>query len=100
LPCAAVTLIGAKQVAQATLCGSSSAVSCSMILPRYPRRSGKAPGAIWRPGCRTELAIRCSPRFQGKPSNADSFRWALQLSRHGRVIVVDNVVRDGAVLDA
>ena len=31
-----------------------------------------------------------------KPSNADYFAWALKLSRRGSLIVIDNVVRDGA----
>ena len=35
-----------------------------------------------------------------KVSNADYFRWALKLSHRGSVIVVDNVVRDGEVIDA
>ena len=35
-----------------------------------------------------------------KPSNPDYFRWALKLSRRGSLIVVDNVVRKGAVIDA
>lgn len=35
-----------------------------------------------------------------KPSNTDYFLWALKLSRPGSLIVVDNVVRNGAVLDA
>jgi predicted O-methyltransferase YrrM len=35
-----------------------------------------------------------------KPSNADYFTWALKLSRVGSLIIVDNVVRDGAVTDA
>ena len=35
-----------------------------------------------------------------KVSNADYFRWALKLSRPGSVIVVDNVVRHGEVIDA
>lgn len=35
-----------------------------------------------------------------KPSNPDYFAWALKLSRRGTVIVVDNVVRKGAVADA
>ncbi|WP_438029583.1 O-methyltransferase [Sorangium sp. So ce233] len=35
-----------------------------------------------------------------KPSNPDYFAWALKLSRRGSVIVVDNVVRKGAVVDA
>ncbi|NIH87660.1 class I SAM-dependent methyltransferase [Amycolatopsis granulosa] len=35
-----------------------------------------------------------------KPNNPEYFRWALRLSRPGSVIVVDNVVRDGALADA
>lgn len=35
-----------------------------------------------------------------KRSNPDYLRWALRLSRPGSVIVVDNVVREGRVLDA
>jgi predicted O-methyltransferase YrrM len=35
-----------------------------------------------------------------KPSNPDYFAWALKLSRPGSVIIIDNVVRDGAVIDA
>src|SRR5262249_18682814 len=35
-----------------------------------------------------------------KPGNADYFAWALRLSRRGSLIVVDNVVRKGAVVDA
>ncbi len=34
-----------------------------------------------------------------KPSNPDYFRWALKLSRRGSLIVVDNVVRKGGVID-
>ena len=35
-----------------------------------------------------------------KPGNADYFRWAVRLSRPGTMIIVDNVVRAGAVIDA
>ena len=35
-----------------------------------------------------------------KPSNPEYFAWALKLSRRGTVIVIDNVVRSGAVADA
>ena len=35
-----------------------------------------------------------------KQNNPDYFAWALKLSRLGSLIVVDNVVRNGAVLDA
>ncbi len=34
-----------------------------------------------------------------KPSTADYFDWAVRLSHPGTVIVVDNVVRQGAILD-
>lgn len=35
-----------------------------------------------------------------KPSNPAYWEWALQLTRPGSLIVADNVVRDGAVVDA
>ena len=35
-----------------------------------------------------------------KPPTAEYFQWALKLSRPGGVIIVDNVVREGAILDA
>jgi predicted O-methyltransferase YrrM len=35
-----------------------------------------------------------------KPSIPEYFDWSLKLARSGSVIVVDNVVRDGAVIDA
>ena len=35
-----------------------------------------------------------------KQNNAEYFAWALELSRPGSVIIVDNVVRGGAVADA
>jgi predicted O-methyltransferase YrrM len=35
-----------------------------------------------------------------KPSYPDYLGWALRLSRRGSVLVADNVVRDGAVIDA
>lgn len=34
-----------------------------------------------------------------KPSNLDYFAWALKLTRRGGLIIVDNVVRSGAVVD-
>lgn len=35
-----------------------------------------------------------------KPKNPEYFKWALQLSRVGSMIIGDNVVRNGAVVDA
>jgi len=34
-----------------------------------------------------------------KPSNPDYFTWALRLTRPGSLVVIDNVVRDGAIVD-
>ncbi len=35
-----------------------------------------------------------------KPSTPDYFDWAVKLARKGTLIVVDNVVREGAILPA
>jgi predicted O-methyltransferase YrrM len=35
-----------------------------------------------------------------KPSNPDYFSWAMRMARPGTIIVVDNVVREGKVIDA
>ena len=35
-----------------------------------------------------------------KTSNADYFAWAVRLSRPGTLIIIDNVIRKGAVVDA
>jgi len=35
-----------------------------------------------------------------KPNNPAYFAWALELSHRGSVIIIDNVVRNGAVIDA
>jgi predicted O-methyltransferase YrrM len=34
-----------------------------------------------------------------KPNSAEYFRWALKLARRGSLIIADNVVRDGAIID-
>jgi predicted O-methyltransferase YrrM len=71
-------------------------------------RAGLAPRVDLRVG----RALDTLPQFENdepfdlvfidadKPSNADYFDWALKLSHPGSLIVVDNVARDGAVIDA
>ena len=61
---------------------------------------------------RVGRALDVLPRLEGgaafdlvfidadKPSNPDYFIWALRLTGPGSLIVIDNVVRDGAVADA
>ncbi len=52
------------------------------------------------------LAAESRPPFDltfidaDKVNTTEYFRWALQMSRPGSLIIVDNVVRDGAVADA
>ena len=35
-----------------------------------------------------------------KPGNADYFAWAMKMTRMGGLIIVDNVVREGEVINA
>lgn len=35
-----------------------------------------------------------------KPNNTEYVRWAIKLSHPGTLVIIDNVVRDGAVIDA
>ena len=68
-------------------------------------RAGLAPAVDVRVG----PALATLPQLEGpfdlsfidadKQNNAEYFRWALKLSRPGSVIVVDNVVREGRVVD-
>src|SRR5436190_1174735 len=64
------------------------------------------------PDAALEAALQASAAAEGrgpfdltfidadKPSTPEYFAWALKLSRRGSLIVVDNVVRNGAVADA
>jgi predicted O-methyltransferase YrrM len=53
-----------------------------------------------------QLATENRPPFNlifidaDKPSNPEYLSWALKLSRKGSLIIADNVVRDGAVIEA
>jgi len=59
---------------------------------------------------RVGKAVDTLPQLQGpfdlifidadKPSNPDYYGWAMKLARVGTIIVMDNVVRNGAVVDA
>lgn len=67
-------------------------------------------GVAKRVEIRVGAALDTLPSVQGpfdltfidadKQHNAEYFRWALKLSRPGALIVVDNVVREGRVIDA
>lgn len=117
--------ISAKRILEIGTLGGYSAVWMARALPADgklvsleidPRNAEVASRNIARAGLgdRVEIlvgpAISRLPALQGpfdlafidadKESNADYFDHAVRLSRPGGVIVVDNVVRNGAVIDA
>ena len=117
--------IGAKRILEIGTLGGYSAIWMARALPADgklvsleidPRNAEVASRNIARAGLgdRVEIlvgpAISRLPALQGpfdlafidadKESNADYFDHAVRLSRRGGVIVVDNVVRNGAVIDA
>jgi predicted O-methyltransferase YrrM len=117
--------IGAKRILEIGTLGGYSAIWMARALPAGgklvsleidPRNAEVASRNIARAGLsdRVEIivgpAISRLPSLHGpfdlafidadKESNADYFDHAVRLSRPGGVIVVDNVVRNGAVIDA
>ncbi|HYT65577.1 MAG TPA: O-methyltransferase [Vicinamibacterales bacterium] len=83
-----------------------------------PKHASVAAGNMQRAGVADRVEIRVGraidslPALEGgepfdlvfvdadKPSTPDYVRWALKLTRRGSVIIVDNVVRNGGILDA
>ncbi len=83
-----------------------------------PKHASVAAGNVQRAGVADRVEIRVGraidslPALEGgepfdlvfvdadKPSTPDYVRWALKLTRRGSVIIVDNVVRNGGILDA
>jgi predicted O-methyltransferase YrrM len=81
-----------------------------------PRHAAVASANIERAGLTGLVDVRVGPALEVLPSltgpfdlsfidadkenNAAYFDWALKLSRPGSLIIVDNVVREGAVIDA
>ena len=91
-----------------------------ITLESDPKHAEVARSNIARAGFGEVVEVRCTLAIDGlrqilndgegpfdlifidadKPSIPDYFWWALRLSRVGAVIIVDNVVRDGEVIDA
>ena len=81
-----------------------------------PERVETARANVARAGLTDVVEVRVGPALETLPEldgpfdlifldadkrgNPEYLRWALELSRPGSLIVADNVVRDGAVLDA
>ena len=118
-------MVGARRILEVGTLGGYSTIWLARALqpggelvtleinPRYAEvasanlaRAGLADGVNVRVGPALETLPTLAGPFDlvfidaDKPSNADYFAWAVKLSRPGTAIVVDNVVRDGAVIDA
>jgi predicted O-methyltransferase YrrM len=85
-----------------------------------PRHADIARSNIQRAGLSDRVEIRVGPALESlpvvekeglgpfdfifidadKPNNPGYLEWAIHLSRPGALIIVDNVVRDGAIVDA
>jgi predicted O-methyltransferase YrrM len=116
---------GARTILEIGTLGGYSTIWLARALPAGgrlitlevdPKHAEIARGNIDRAGVGDAVEIRVGPALESlptldgpfdmvfidadKPSNADYFTWALRLTRPGGLIVVDNVVRGGAVIQA
>jgi predicted O-methyltransferase YrrM len=121
-------MISAKRILEIGTLGGYSAIWMARALPAdgklitleiNPKHAEVAQANIARAGVASLVEIQLGPALdslprlaadnQGpfdlifidadKPSNTDYFGWGLKLSRPGSVIIVDNVVRNGGVID-
>lgn len=118
-------LVNAKRILEIGTLGGYSAIWMARALPADGRlvtleavdkHARVARANIAKAGLEAKVeilvgrALDTLPSLQGpfdfafidadKQNNAEYFTWALKLARPGSVIVVDNVVRDGKVIDA
>jgi predicted O-methyltransferase YrrM len=117
-------LVGARRILEVGTLGGYSAIWLARALPAggrlvsleaLERHAAVARTNLDRAGLGDQVeiivgqALATLPSLEGpfdftfidadKQNNAAYFAWALKLSRPGALIVVDNVVRDGAVAD-
>ncbi len=122
-------MMGARRILEIGTLGGYSAIWLARALPpdgrlvtleADPRHAAVARANIARAGLGDVVEVRLGRALEtmpemvaagedpfdfifidaDKPSTIGYFDWALQLSRPGSVIVVDNVVREGKVIDA
>jgi predicted O-methyltransferase YrrM len=118
--------IGAKRILEVGTLGGYSAIWLAravgaggkvVTLEIDPKHAEVARGSIADAGLGDRVDIRIGPAIgtlpklaaeapfdfsfidADKESNADYFAWALKLSRPGALIIVDNVVREGKVVE-
>lgn len=121
-------LRGARRILEIGTLGGYSAIWLARALPRDgqlitleldPRRAEIARANLARAGLDDRAQVRVGPALDtlaelageraepfdltfidaDKQNNAEYFRWAVRLSRAGSLIIVDNVVRGGQVVD-
>jgi predicted O-methyltransferase YrrM len=68
------------------------------LAPQVEVRIGRAQDTL--PGLAADGPFDLTFIDADKPGTPGYFQWAVKLSRRGSLIIVDNVVREGAVLDA
>ena len=119
--------IGARRILEIGTLGGYSTIWLARALPAdgrlttceyEPRHAEVARANLAAAGLAEKGEVRGGPALETLPSlagagpfdlvfvdadkehNADYFEWALRLARPGAVVITDNVVRGGAVLDA
>lgn len=121
--------IGAKRILEIGTLGGYSTIWLARALPNEgrlitlefdPKHADVARGNIARAGLSDRVEVRVGRALDTLPDIAaenagpfdlvfidadkqgyvDYFDWSLQLSRRGTLIIADNVIRDGKVLDA
>lgn len=121
--------IGAHTILEIGTLGGYSTIWLARALPPAgrlitlelePRHAEVARANLARAGLSERVEVRVGPALQSlprlaeegigpfdlvfidadKPGTADYFAWALRLTRPGSLILVDNVVRNGTVIDA
>jgi predicted O-methyltransferase YrrM len=122
-------MIGAKRILEIGTLGGYSSIWLARALPMdgrlvtleaNSRHANVARGNFQRAGLTERIDLRVGPALEtlprleaenggafdlvfvdaDKPNNSAYFSWALRLTRPGGVIIVDNVVREGAVVEA
>ena len=121
-------LQGAKRILELGTLGGYSTIWMARALPEngrlvtleiHPKHAAVARGNIERAGLSDRVDIRVGAALDllpqlakenyepfdmtfidaDKPNMPEYFAWAVKLSRKGALIIADNVVRDGAVID-
>lgn len=118
-------LKGARTILEIGTLGGYSTIWLARALPAGgrlitlevdPKHAEIAAGNIGHAGLTDVVEVRLGPALESlpnlegpfdmvfidadKPSNPDYFAWALRLTEPGGLIVIDNVVRGGAVVEA